>query len=97
MAVKESAAPKYYEALRSRVRRGDLSVTQSEIFRYRASWQLVNEARIQEIRRMSLSEKLRELEMLHEFGAELSWSSRRTDAEMHEQDCWRRLRELLNV
>jgi hypothetical protein len=69
-------------------------MTKREAALYKKRWELVNSARIQEVRRMSNVEKLRDLEMLYKFGERLGWSVP-TGGEGWEY--WRRLKEVSNV
>jgi hypothetical protein len=69
-------------------------MNKEEAVQFKVRWELVNQARIQEVRRMSPVEKIKDLEMLYEFGEKLGWSSQsRGEA----WEYWKRLKELSNV
>lgn len=66
-------------------------MTKEEAVQFKTQWELVNQARIGEVRRMSTVEKIKDLEVLFEFGEKLGWSVP-TGGEGWEY--WRRLKEL---
>jgi hypothetical protein len=70
-------------------------MTKEEATQFRDRWTLVNQARFEEVRRMSAFKKLQDLEMLFEFGETLGWPATPTGGEGWE--FWRRLKELSNV
>ncbi|HEV7395223.1 MAG TPA: hypothetical protein VGN86_01830 [Pyrinomonadaceae bacterium] len=69
-------------------------MTKEEAVRYKEQWDLVNQARIQEVQGMTSEKKLRDLEMLFEFVEKLGRPAR-TSAEGWEY--WRRLKEVSDV
>lgn len=69
-------------------------MTKEEAVQYQRRWELVKQARLQEVRRMSTAEKIKDLEVLFEFGEKLGWSVRPTSEGW---EYWRRLKELSNV
>lgn len=69
-------------------------MTKEEAVQYKRRWELVKQARLQEVRRMSTAEKIKDLEVLFEFGEKLGWSVRSTSEGWED---WRRLKELSNV
>lgn len=69
-------------------------MTKEEAAQFKNQWNLVNQARIEEVRWMSPVAKINDLEMLFEFGEKLGWPVP-PDGEGWEY--WRRLKELSNV
>lgn len=69
-------------------------MTKEEAVEYKNRWDLIKQARIQEVRRMSLVQKIHDLELLFEFGETRGWS-RPEGGESW--DYWRRLKELSHV
>ncbi|MEK6280613.1 MAG: hypothetical protein AABN95_09705 [Acidobacteriota bacterium] len=69
-------------------------MTKEEARQFRDRWELANQARFEEVRQMSALKKLKDLEMLFEFGETLGWAIP-TGGEGWEY--WRRLKELSNV
>lgn len=49
-------------------------MTKEEARRFKEGWRLVNEFTNEEARRKSVSQRLRELEMLNQFGKEMGWT-----------------------
>jgi len=48
-------------------------MTKQEAIQYRERWRLAKLARIQELQRKTVAEKLRDIELLFEFGEALGW------------------------
>lgn len=69
-------------------------MTKEEVRQFKDRWDLVNQARMEEVRQMSVDRKLNDLAMLFELGEKLGWPVR-GDGEGWEY--WRRLKELSNV
>ncbi len=69
-------------------------MTKEEALRYRQRWDFKNQARVEEVRRMSSAQKIQELELLFEFGEKLGWP---TQGDGESWEYWRRLKELSNV
>ncbi len=69
-------------------------MTKEEAVQFKKQWELVNQARIEEVRRKSSVEKIKDLEMLFEFGQELGWP---VPAGGEAWEYWRKLKELYNV
>ena len=69
-------------------------MTKEEAVEFKQRWDLVNAARIEEVRRMSMTEKLDDLEVLYEFGEELGWSVSTGEKGW---EYWSRLRDLANA
>jgi hypothetical protein len=69
-------------------------MTKQEAVQYRERWRLAKLARVQELQRKTIVEKVRDLEMLFEFGEALGWPSRADDTQWED---WRRLKEILDV
>jgi hypothetical protein len=69
-------------------------MTKEEVAKFKNQWNLVNQARIEEVRAMSPAKKIKDLAMLFEFGETLGWPAP-TGGEAWEY--WRRLKELSNV
>ncbi|MGH9870881.1 MAG: hypothetical protein ACRD9S_00170 [Pyrinomonadaceae bacterium] len=69
-------------------------MTKEEAAQYRNKWQLVKEARVEEVRRMSAVEKIKDLEILFEFGQKLGWPDSTDDPGW---EYWSRLKELSNA
>ncbi|HEY3136396.1 MAG TPA: hypothetical protein VGL29_10250 [Blastocatellia bacterium] len=71
-------------------------MTKEEARRFKEGWRLVNEFTNEEARRKTVSQRLRELEMLYEFGKEMGWT--KSDNEQEEVWArWNRLREIAGV
>jgi hypothetical protein len=71
-------------------------MTKEEARLYKERWRLVNELTDDEARRMPLSERLRDLEMLYQFGQALGWPNQ-DDEEEEVWARWNRLREKADV
>ena len=69
-------------------------MTKQEAAQYRERWRLVKLARVQELQRKPIAEKVQDLEMLFEFGEALGWPSSVDD---NQWDDWRRLKESFDV
>jgi hypothetical protein len=69
-------------------------MTKEEATLFTERWNLVNQARFEEVRQMSPAQKLKELETLFEFGETLGWS---VPGGVEGWEYWRRLKELANV
>lgn len=69
-------------------------MTKEEVRQFKERWDLVNQARLEEVRQMSAERKLKDLETLFELGERLGWAVPK-DGEGWEY--WRRLKELSNV
>ena len=69
-------------------------MTKEEAVRYKMQWDLVNQVRIEEVRGMTTLEKLRDLEMLFEFGQRLG---RPYSQDSQAWQDWARLKELSHV
>jgi hypothetical protein len=69
-------------------------MTKEEAVQYKRRWELVKQARLQEVRQMSTAEKIKDLEILFEFGEKLGWSVRPGEEGW---EYWSRLKELSNV
>lgn len=86
------------QPLRGRIWRPDAKIdgemTKEEVRQFKERWDLVNQARFEEVRQMSADRKLKDLEMLFELGEKLGWAVP-TGGEGWEY--WRRLKELSNV
>ena len=71
-------------------------MTKEEAYLFKERWRLVNEVTDEEARSKPLSERLRDLEMLYQFGRELDWPNR--DGGVEEVRArWNRLREKAGV
>lgn len=62
---------------------------QARLFKER--WRAVNEITIEEARRKTVSERLRDLEVLYEFGQALGWTNRDHCTEVRAR--WNQLKE----
>ena len=71
-------------------------MTKEEAYLFKERWRLVNEVTNEEERSKPLSEKLRDLEMLYQFGRELDWPNR-DDGVEEVRARWNRLREKAGV
>ena len=71
-------------------------MTKEEARLFKERWRLVNEVTDAEARGKPLSERLRDLEMLYQFGQELGWPTRDADA-AEVRARWNRLREKAGV
>jgi hypothetical protein len=69
-------------------------MTKDEARQFKDRWDLVNRARLEEVRQMTVDRKLKDLELLFEFGETKGWAVP-NDEEGWEY--WRRLKELSNV
>jgi hypothetical protein len=69
-------------------------MTKEEVRQFKDRWDLVNQARLEEVRQMSADRKLQHLEMLFEFGEKLGWA---VPADGEGWEYWRKLKELSNV
>jgi len=69
-------------------------MTKEEVARFKNQWDVVNQARIEEVRRMSMMEKINDLEILFEFGEKLGWSVSTGEKGW---EYWRRLKDLADV
>ena len=69
-------------------------MTKEEAVRFKNQWDLANQARIEEVRRMTMIEKIKDLEMLFELGEKLGWSASTREKGW---ESWRRLKDLANV
>ena len=71
-------------------------MSKAEARRFKEGWRLVNEFTNEEARHKSASERLRELEMLYQFGKEMGLTKQ--DDEREEVWArWNRLREIAGV
>ena len=68
-------------------------MTKEEAAQYKHRWEIVNRARIEEVRRMTAADKIHDLEILFEFGEELGWALPTNEG----WEDWRKLKELSNV
>lgn len=71
-------------------------MTREEARLYMERWKAVNEFTDAERRRKSVSEKVREMETLYQFGREMGWT-RQSDDEDKVWARWNRLREIAGV
>jgi hypothetical protein len=71
-----------------------LEMTKEEARQFRDRWNLVKQARFEEVRQMSPERKLRDVEMLFEFGETLGWGN---PAGADGWEYWRKLKELSHV
>jgi hypothetical protein len=70
-------------------------MTKEEAREFKERWRLVNEFTNQEARRRTVSGRLRDLEILYQFGQEIGWVNRDDDEDVRER--WNRLREKAGV
>lgn len=70
-------------------------MTKEEARLFKERWLLVNEITNEEARRKSVSERLRDLEILYQFGQETGWPNRDDCDEVRAR--WNRLREKAGV
>ncbi|HLG14235.1 MAG TPA: hypothetical protein VJH03_06995 [Blastocatellia bacterium] len=71
-------------------------MTKEEAHLFKERWRLVNEISNEEARRATVSERLRDLEMLYQFGQAIGWPNQ--DKEEEEVRArWNRLREKAGV
>ena len=70
-------------------------MTKDQARLFKEGWRLVNETTNEEARRKPISERLRELEILYQFGEELGWPNRDEGDEVRAR--WNRLRERSGV
>ena len=68
------------------------TMTKPEGRLFKERWRLVNEITDEEARSKPLSERLRDLEMLYQFGRELGWPNR-DNADEEVRARWNLLRE----
>jgi len=70
-------------------------MTQEEARLFKERWRLVNEVTNEEARRKSVSERLRELEILYQYGQETGCINQDDDEDVRAR--WNRLREKAGV
>ena len=70
-------------------------MTKDEAREFKERWRFVNEFTNAEARRRSVSERLRDLEILYQFGQEIGWANRDDDEGVRAR--WNRLREKAGV
>jgi hypothetical protein len=70
-------------------------MTKEEARLFKERWLLVNEITNEEARRKSVSERVRDLEILYQFGQETGWTNRDDCDEVRAR--WNRLREKAGV
>ena len=68
-------------------------MTKEEARLFKSRWQLVNEARIEEIRQATASTKLRQLADMFAAGRALGWADKRAANETEVRSRWVRLKE----
>lgn len=66
-------------------------MTKEEARLFKERWRAVNEIIIEEARRKTVSERLRDLEQLYDFGQALGWPNREDCTEVRAR--WNRLKE----
>lgn len=71
-------------------------MTKEDARLFKERWRLVNEITDDEARRRPLSERLRDLEMLYQFGQSIGWPNQ-DDEEEEVWARWNRLREKAGV
>ncbi len=71
-------------------------MTKEEARLFKERWRLVNQVTKEEARRMSASDRLRDLEILYQFGRELGWPNQ-DDGVDQVRARWNRLREKAGV
>ncbi len=70
-------------------------MTKEEARLFKERWRLVNEITNDEAQRKSVSNRLRDLEILYQFGQEMGWTNRDDAEEVRWR--WKRLREETGV
>ena len=71
-------------------------MTRQEALLFKQRWKYVNEFTNEEARQKTVAERLRDLEMLYQFGQEMGWT-RHEDDEQQVWARWNRLREKAGV
>ena len=71
-------------------------MTRQEALLFKERWQYVNEFTSEEARQKTVAERLRDLEMLYQFGQEMGWT-RQEDDEQQVWARWNRIREKAGV
>jgi len=66
-------------------------MTKEEARLFKERWRMVNEITIEEARRKTVSERLRDLGQLYDFGQALGWANREDCTEVRAR--WNRLKE----
>lgn len=67
-------------------------MTESEARAFRARWEMVNRAELEELRTTSMAEKARQLVALMESAEELGWQERQGSEEVEVRERWNELR-----
>ena len=70
-------------------------MTKEEALAFKERWRVVNEFTNEEARRRPVAERLRDLEILYQFGQQIGWANRDDDQEVRAR--WNRLREKAGV
>lgn len=74
-----------------------MSMTKDEAREYRMRWTVVNSFLTEEARRVSFSDKLRQLALMYEAGQALGWERALKEDEEEVRERWRCLRERCHV
>jgi hypothetical protein len=72
-------------------------MTKDEALRFKEKWAAVNQVTIEEERRKSPEERLRDLAILYRAGKLLGWPQRTSDDEDLIRARWQKLREVLGA
>lgn len=72
-------------------------MTREEAIRFKENWAVVNQLIIEEERRKSPAERLKELTLLYRIGKALGWRQLPTDDEEIVRARWQKLREKLGA
>ena len=70
-----------------------MKTTKAQVREFRDRWQRVNDAEIEELRRMTPMEKLRQLAALMASVDELGWQAKLMEEDQQVRERWNRLRK----
>ena len=72
------------------------SITREDALAFQARWRAVNESQTQELRQMTVDQKMRQLDVLYQFADAMGWRSALAADDWHEHELWNDLRKKMN-
>ncbi len=73
------------------------SITREDALAFQARWRAVNERQTQELRQMTVEQKMRQLDVLFQFADAMGWRSTLAADDWHEHELWNELRKKMNA